>query len=68
MSYMGNMPDTYNLVINANHPVVSKVLDEAQEESQAKLISQLIDLAMLSKNLLKGEKLTSFIKRSVELI
>jgi len=68
MSYMGNMPDTYSLVVNANHPVVSRILDEKDEESQGKLLSQLIDLAMLSKNLLKGEKLTSFIKRSVELI
>ena len=68
MSYMGNMPDTYNLVINTNHPTVSKIIDETDEASQSKLISQLIDLAMLSKNLLKGEKLTTFIKRSVDLI
>ncbi len=68
MSYMGNMPDTYNLVINTNHPTISKIIDETDETSQSKLISQLIDLAMLSKNLLKGEKLTSFIKRSVDLI
>jgi molecular chaperone HtpG len=68
MSYMGGMPDTYNLVVNANHPVMSKILDEADEAVQGKLVSQLVDLAMLSKNLLKGEKLTSFIKRSVDLI
>lgn len=68
MSYMGNMPDTYNLVINTNHPTISKIIDETDETSQSKLISQLIDLAMLSKNLLKGEKLTTFIKRSVDLI
>ncbi|MFW5663673.1 MAG: molecular chaperone HtpG [bacterium] len=68
MGYMGNMPDSYNLVVNANHPIVNKVLEQENEEAQAKLASQLIDLAMLSKNLLKGEKLTSFIKRSVELI
>jgi molecular chaperone HtpG len=68
MSYMGNMPDTYNLIINTNHATISKIIDETDETSQSKLISQLIDLAMLSKNLLKGEKLTSFIKRSVDLI
>jgi molecular chaperone HtpG len=68
MGYMGSMPDTYTLVVNANHPIMGKILDEQDEESQGKLINQLVDLAMLSKNLLKGEKLTSFIKRSVELI
>jgi molecular chaperone HtpG len=68
MGYMGSMPDTYTLVVNANHPVMGKILDEQDEASQGKLINQLVDLAMLSKNLLKGEKLTSFIKRSVELI
>jgi molecular chaperone HtpG len=68
MSYMGNMPDTYNLVVNTNHPTISKIIDESDENNQSKLISQLIDLAMLSKNLLKGEKLTTFIKRSVDLI
>ncbi len=68
MSYMGNMPDSYTLVVNANHPIVNKVLEDQDEASQGKLVSQLIDLAMLSKNLLKGEKLTSFIKRSVDLI
>jgi molecular chaperone HtpG len=68
MSYMGSMPDTYNLVVNANHPVMGKILEESDEAVQGKLVSQLVDLAMLSKNLLKGEKLTNFIKRSVELI
>jgi molecular chaperone HtpG len=68
MSYMGAMPDTYNLVVNANHPVIGKILEQGDEAVQGKLVSQLVDLAMLSKNLLKGEKLTSFIKRSVELI
>jgi molecular chaperone HtpG len=68
MGYMGAMPDSYNLVVNANHGLVGKVLDEKDEETQGKLVSQLIDLALLSKNLLKGEKLTSFIKRSVDLI
>jgi len=68
MGYMGAMPDSYNLVVNANHGLVGKVIDEKDEATQGKLVSQLIDLALLSKNLLKGEKLTSFIKRSVELI
>ncbi len=68
MSYMGSLPDSYNLVVNVNHAIATRILDEKEEGTQGKLISQLIDLALLSKNLLKGEKLTSFIKRSVELI
>jgi molecular chaperone HtpG len=68
MSYMGSMPDSYNLVVNANHPVAGRIISEGDEAAQGKLVSQLIDLALLSKNLLKGEKLTTFIKRSVDLI
>ncbi len=68
MGFMGSLPDSYMLVVNANHPLVFKLVNEADAGRQEKQISQLIDLAMLSKNLLKGEKLTRFIKRSVDLI
>ncbi len=68
MSYMGNLPDSYMLVVNSNHPVVGDLLKAEKEELRDKQIKQLIDLAMLSKNLLKGEKLTRFVQRSVELI
>ncbi len=68
MSYMGNMPDSYNLVVNANHPLVANVLEQEDESSQGKIVSQMIDLALLAKNMLKGEKLTAFVKRSVDLL
>lgn len=68
MSYMGNMPDMYNLVVNTNHPLISKVLNESNEESQNNTVKQLTDLALLSQNLLKGEALTEFIKRSIQII
>ncbi|MFW5708082.1 MAG: molecular chaperone HtpG [Bacteroidota bacterium] len=68
MSYMGNLPDSYNLVVNANHPAITRVIEDKDEQARGKLVSQLIDLAMLSKNLLRGEKLTTFIKRSIDLI
>ena len=68
MMGMGNFPDMYNLVINANHPLTSKILVEADSEKKSNLAQQAIDLALLSKNLLKGEKLSAFLKRSVELI
>jgi molecular chaperone HtpG len=68
MSYMGNMPEMYNLVVNTNHPLVSQVLNEENEENQNKTVKQLTDLALLSQNLLKGEALTAFIKRSIDII
>jgi molecular chaperone HtpG len=132
MNFYGNLPDSYNLVVNANHPLIKKVIEgknssvsesikpfKAQIESIEKdlqeieksvkgkkddeidqatrdkqsdlekkaeearkqkdeiltnfgknndLVKQLIDLALLSNNMLKGEDLTKFIRRSVELI
>lgn len=68
MSFYGSMPDMYNLVVNANHPLISRILKEGDKEKQTSLARQATDLALLSQGLLKGEKLTAFIKRSVELI
>lgn len=68
MSFMGAMPESYNLIVNENHPVVNKILEEESSENQAALVKQITDLALLSQNLLKGEDLTSFIKRSVDVI
>lgn len=67
-SFMGTMPDSYNLVINSNHPLIMQLLDQQDEEQQGKLTRQLVDLALLSQNMLKGEALSGFIKRSVELV
>ncbi len=64
---MGNMPDQYNMAVNANHTIISKILKEKDEAKQAQLAKQAYDLAMLSQNLLNGADLTNFIKRSVEL-
>lgn len=132
MSFYGEMPDTFNLVINADHPLVSKVVADMADKTKAqldpvqsqiatyenrrtelnkakegkkdeevpqeqkdemsalekqidgerkkrvdilaafandeKLVSQLIDLALLSNNMLKGQSLTNFIKRSISLM
>ncbi|MGB3075861.1 MAG: molecular chaperone HtpG [Chitinophagales bacterium] len=68
MNFMGDLKDRYNLVINANHPLISKVLLETDGLKQHQLIRQSLDLAMLSQNLLKGEELTGFINRSLELM
>ncbi|WNW02681.1 molecular chaperone HtpG [Tenacibaculum sp. HL-MS23] len=67
MMGMGNLPEMYNLVVNTNHPLVSEILN-ADEDKKKGLITQAFDLAKLSQNLLHGEDLTNFIKRSYELI
>ncbi len=65
---MGNMPDMYNLVVNTNHELVSQILNTKTKKKKESLIQQALDLAKLSQNLLKGEALTQFIQRSVDLI
>jgi molecular chaperone HtpG len=67
-AFMGNMPDSYNLVLNSNHKLMSQLLETENQDEKVKTIKQLIDLALLSQNLLKGEALTGFIKRSVDII
>lgn len=68
MPFMGGMPDSYNVAVNANHNVIQKVLKAETEEQKIKLAKQAYDLALLSQNMLTGADLTSFIKRSVELV
>lgn len=65
---MGNMPEMYNLVVNTNHDLASNILNSTDKSHQEALVKQALDLAKLSQNLLKGEELTAFVKRSYELI
>ena len=65
---MGNFPEMYNLVVNTNHPLITEILNSKTEKKQERLIKQSLDLARLSQNLLKGEELTAFIKRSFEMV
>lgn len=65
---MGNMPEMYNLVVNTNSPLATTILSTEDKTAQASLVKQALDLAKLSQNLLKGEALTAFVKRSFELI
>lgn len=68
MSFMGGMPDNYNVAINGNHHIVQKILKAETEEQKLKLAKQAYDLALLSQSMLTGAELTNFIKRSVELV
>ncbi len=66
-SFYGNF-EHYNLVVNGNHPISMRLLEEKDDKKKNDLTHQLIDLALLSQNILTGEKLSDFIKRSVELL
>lgn len=67
-SFYANMPDEVTLTVNGNHPIYQQVLQEGDNQKQEKVVHNLADLALLSQGLLKGNNLTSFINRSVELM
>ena len=64
----GNMPEIYNLVVNTNSDLITNILNTKTKNKRERLINQSLDLAKLSQNLLKGQDLTNFIKRSFDLI
>ncbi|MBR3784734.1 MAG: molecular chaperone HtpG [Bacteroidales bacterium] len=68
MGFYGELPESYNLVVNINHPLISRVLNETDTEKQKELVHQLTDLALLANGLLKGEALSKFLQRSVQMI
>ncbi len=63
----GEMPEKYNLVVNSNHPLVERVADKSEDDQKA-MVKQLADLARLNNGLLKGEELSKFVERSVEML
>lgn len=65
---MGNMPEMFNLIVNTNHGLVGEILNTKTTKKRERLINQSLDLARLSKGLLRGEELTNFINRSYEMI
>ncbi|MEN9385797.1 MAG: hypothetical protein RLZZ185_538, partial [Bacteroidota bacterium] len=65
MGMFGSMPTTYNITVNANHPLINKLASLTSEEEQKALAKQISDLALLSQNLLTGADLTAFIKRTI---
>lgn len=67
-SFYGNLPEEVTLTVNGNHPIYQKILKESEVDEQGKLIKNLADLALLSQGLLKGNELTSFISRSIEMM
>ena len=67
MNFYGSMPDSYKVSVNANHKLISRIL-QAEETSQVKMAKQAFDLALLAQGMLKGADLTAFVERSVEII
>ena len=65
---MGGMPDQYNVTVNANHPITQKILAAKTSKKKETLAKQAFDLALLSQDMLSGNKLSEFIERSVKII
>ena len=68
MQMFGDMPESFNLVVNSNHDIIHKIATEKTKKKKTDILNQVLDLALLSKGMLKGKELTDFIKRSVKLI
>jgi molecular chaperone HtpG len=67
-AFYSQMPDEVTLTVNGNHPIYQSLLKEKNADMQSKQVRNLADLALLSQGLLKGNDLTNFINRSVELL
>ncbi|TKK71984.1 molecular chaperone HtpG [Ilyomonas limi] len=67
-AFYAQMPDEVMLTVNGNHPIYQALLKESDATKKEKQIRTLADLALLSQGLLKGNDLTNFINRNVELM
>jgi molecular chaperone HtpG len=71
MNFYGELPDSYNITVNAENPVIQKILGETGVKALTAdntLLKQATDLALLSNGMLKGKALADFIKRSEDLL
>jgi len=61
--------EAYNVIINSNHPVIAQKINAAESaERKSELATNLFELALLDQNMLKGEALSKFVKKSLERI
>lgn len=67
-SFYANMPDEVTLTVNANHKIFQKILSDNDADNVHNTVRNLTDLALLSQGLLKGNKLTEYINRNVEMM
>ena len=77
MAFYGEMPDTYQVVLNVQHPLIKELMDASKEKDKEALLSEttssgklkhLVDLALLSSGMLRGEALSNFVQRSFDMI
>ncbi len=67
MSFMGSFPDTYNVIVNSNHPLMRKLLAES-DDKKSQLAKHAFDLGLLSQGMLSGADLTQFLNRSINML
>lgn len=67
MNMFGDMPAMLNATINANHPLINKIVEADSDELKQRIARQAYDLALLSQHKLEGKALTEFIARTLEL-
>ncbi len=68
MEYAQGLKKEYTMIINIAHPVIDEIVKDNNVENKTKKAKHLINLALISQNLLDGEKLTDFIKQSIDII
>ena len=65
MNFYGTMPESYNIIVNMQNPLIAKIWEERKE---SELLHQVVDLALLGNGMLKGKALADFIARSEKLL
>ncbi len=68
MNFYGEMPQMYNVVVNMENPLVTKVISDKDDQGSQDLLKQITDLALLSNGMLKGKDLSDFIARSAKVV
>lgn len=77
MAFYGEMPDTYQVVLNVQHPLIKELMEASKQKDKEALLNEttangklkhLVDIALLSNGMLRGEALSNFVKRSFDMI
>jgi molecular chaperone HtpG len=66
MGGMADFPDSFNVVVNSNNPVIVNKLVKAEGAAAGEMTEYLLSLALLQQGMLKGEALTSFVRKTLE--
>ena len=68
MNFYGEMPQMYNVVVNMENPLVTKIISDKEAQGSQDLLKQITDLALLANGMLKGKDLSDFIARSAKVV